>query len=351
MTSATQALLAVGTYTEANVDGRGLGIHLLRLDLRSGQLEDAFVHQGPANPTYLTTAADKLYSVREVSQDPQLDVFRLDRASARLEHLSSLPLPGSGPCHVSVDDGRRLLLVSNYNSGEVLAYSLDAEGLPWDEPGVLTRSGSGPNRERQDGPHAHCARVSPDGRFVYLCDLGTDQVMRHPIVDGQVRAAPDLSLPTSPGAGPRHLAFSRSGRHLLVTNELDSTLALYRLEGDRVEPRQVLSTLAGEHEGNKTAALCVHPSGRFVYVSNRGEDSLFGARLDEADDRLTALGNWPAGGRTPRGMAISPDGRYLLAASQDEALIRVFRIDAEDGSLLALDQDHPIESAVCLHFA
>ncbi|MFC3607612.1 lactonase family protein [Stutzerimonas tarimensis] len=355
MNPSTHALLAVGTYTESMADSEGqpgAGIHLLRLDLASGELSEAVVHSGPVNPTYLTSALDKLYSIREVGRDasPSLDVFALDRAAATLTPLSSLSTPGSGPCHVSVDSLRSLVLVSNYNSGEVLAYSLDPDGLPWDEPVVMTRSGSGPDSERQDGPHAHCARTSPDGHFVYLCDLGTDKVMRHPVIDGRVRTSADLTLAARPGAGPRHLDFTPSGRHLLVNNELASSLSLYRLSGDEVALVQELSTLSGEVEGNKVAALCIHPSGRFVYVSNRGEDSVFAARLDEAAGSLTRLGSWKAGGRTPRGMAVSPDGRFLLVASQDDGLIQVFRIEPDDGGLQPLETRYPIDSAVCLHF-
>jgi 6-phosphogluconolactonase len=346
--------LAVGTYTVSmpHVDGKGKGISLLSFDTSSGELSELAV-QKATNPSFLTVSADgrRLYAVREVDakDGPGLCTYALDSNRAGLTLLQDLATPGGWPCHVSVNDACSLALVSNYATGEVLAFSLDANGVPASEPVVLSRKGHGPNLERQEGPHAHCALVSPDRRYVYLADLGVDGVVRHPLEDA-VDPASDLTLEAAPGAGPRHLVFSHSGDYLLVNHELSSTVRMYKL-GDTVTLVSEVSTLPSDSTVVSAAGgMRLHPSGKFVYVGNRGHDSIFGARVDEANGKLVPIGTWDVGGRTPRDLAVSPDGRFLLAASQDDAFIRVFSIDAQSGELTFGGYDYPIASAVCLQF-
>jgi 6-phosphogluconolactonase len=354
---ATRPLLAVGTYTlrMPHVDGRGEGVHLLQLDPANGALQQVGLARGAVNPSYLTVSADRkrLYAVREVGAEsgPGLVTFALDATNFSLVPLADMPTPGGWPCHVSVDARLSMVLVSNYATGEVLAYALDADGIPHGEPLVLTRTGAGPNAQRQEGPHSHCAVVSPDRRHVYLADLGTDSIARHALRDGRIYPVADLTLPASPGAGPRHVLFTPSGAAMLANYELSSTVRLYKLAGDTVELASEVSTLPGDWTGVSGAGgMRLHPSGRLVYVGNRGHDSVFGARVDEASGTLAPIGIWPLDGRTPRDVAVSPDGRYLLAASQDDAFIRVFAIDQQSGELRPTGTDYPIHSAVCLHF-
>jgi 6-phosphogluconolactonase len=336
-----------------HVDGKGRGIYLLRFD-PSGRLGELAVEEA-VNPSYLTLSADRrrLYAVREVdaADNPGVSTYELDAANGTLKLLHDTPTQGVWPCHVSVDNERSLLLISNYLTGEVLSYSLDANGVPSGEPVVLSRDGTGPNRDRQDGPHAHCARVGADGRHVYLADLGTDAIVRHPLNGSNVNPVADLTVKAAPGAGPRHLLFTDSGAHLLVNFEMSSTVRMYRLDGDDVSLVSEVSSLPQGFDGDSGAGgMRLHPSGRFVYVGNRGHDSIFGARVDETGGTLTPIGTWSLGGRTPRDLAVSPDGRYLLAASQDEAFIRVFSIDAQTGELAFSGHDYPIPNAVCLEF-
>ena len=228
--------------------------------------------------------------------------------------------------------------------------SLDENGCPTGTPDLIQRQGSGPRAGRQDAPHAHCAMQSPDGRHLYLCDLGTDAIARHPITDGRVSATPDLTIAARPGAGPRHIAFMPSGRSLLALHELSSTITLHSLD----EPERIVDEVSTLPDGwtgeNGTAAIRIHPSGRFVYASNRGHDSIFAARIDEPAGRLHPLGSWPAGGRTPRDFAVTPDGAFLLAASQDEHVITVFAIDAATGGLRETGERLELKSPVCLCF-
>ncbi len=357
MSNPRRYLLAVGTYTlrMPHVDGKGSGIHLLAFDPSTAQLGEVLCQRDQTNPSYLAADAllGRLYSVREVGAEdgPGIDVFSLDAGSASLELRTRIDTPGGWPCHVSLDRAGQRLLVSNYMTGEVLVFGLDAQGDLQGPPQVLQRNGHGPRSDRQESPHAHCAQVSPDGHYLYLADLGVDAVLRHPIRDGKVAAEPDLRLPAVPGAGPRHLGFSPCGRYLLVNHELSSSLALFRLDGERVQRMAEVSCLPNGWVGESGAGgMRVHPSGRFVYVANRGHDSLFAARLDTGNGTLLPIGTWPTGGRTPRDFAITPDGQHLLCASQDDGFIRVFAIDALSGELTQAGPDYPISSAVCLQF-
>jgi len=357
MSTANTALLAVGTYTlkMPHVDGRGRGIEMLRFDPHQATLASVGVQTDLTNPSYLCVSDDRrhLYSVREIGADgdPGIDVFALDASTGTLELQQRISSPGEWPCFIAVDASTRLLLLSNYLSGEVLAYPLQDNGQVIDNPTVLQRSGHGPNLERQEGPHAHCATVSADGRFAYLADLGIDAVVRHEIKEGKVNPEPDLALPAVPGSGPRHLAFTADGRHLLVNHELGSSVSLYRLDGPQVRRLAEVSSLPPDFDGQSGAGgMHLHPNERFVYVANRGHDSVFAARVDVDDGSLTPIGTWPSGGRTPRDFTFSPDGGHLLCASQDDAVIRIFSIDPDSGELTHVGEDYPIASAVCLQF-
>jgi 6-phosphogluconolactonase len=352
----TTTLLAIGTYTERmpHVDGQGEGIHLLRFNLRDGTFGAETVVRGLRNPTYLAASAagDRLYAVCEVGsrEQPTVETYAIDHAALALRHLATTPIDGGWPCHVSVNEAARHLTVANYESGNFVVMALDGNGCPTGKPDLIQRHGSGPRADRQEAAHGHCALPSPDGHCLFLVDLGTDAIARHPITVGGVSATPDLTINAAPAAGPRHIAFSPSGRSLLAVHELSSTVTLHSTD----DPQRTLasvSTLPEDWTGDNTcAAIRIHPQGHFVYVSNRGHDSVFAARLDEERGELHPLGNWPAGGRTPRDIALTPDGAFLLAASQDEHSIAVFAVDAATGALTATDHRLALKSPVCLCF-
>lgn len=354
------AAVIVGAYSRSmpHVEGKGEGIYLLGFDAESGQLSPLAV-QPAVNPTYLAASADsrRVYAVREVGakDGPGVSTYALDTTRGMLKLLHDLPTPGSLPCHVSIDDTKSLLLVSNYITGEVLTVALDAQGVPSGTIAVLPGEGTGPNTARQSGPHAHCALFSPDRRHIYVADLGADRVRRHPFIGNSaaVSVAPDLALVAAPGAGPRHMVFGRSGANLLVNYELSSTVRMYRIQegGAAMLVSEVSSLPSGFCGASFAGGMRLHPAGHTVYVANRGHDSVFAARVDEVSGTLTPIGTWPVGGRTPRDLAVSPDGRYLLAASQDDGFIRVFSIDDATGELDVTGQDYPIPSAVCIQFA
>lgn len=351
----SDVLLAVGTYTQhmPHVDGKGEGIHLLRFNPASASLSPISVFSADYNPSYLTYSRGMLYAVREVGEDqnPGINVFALNAQTGMLSLVQEVSLPGSWPCHVQVDERTNLLVVANYLSGEGVVLRLDEGGLVSGEPTVLSREGTGPNAERQEAPHAHGSVISPDGKWLYLADLGIDAVVRHPLKKTDVQPAFDLKLPAVPGAGPRHVAFTPSGNYLLANFELSSSVALFQVNGDLVRRRAEVSALPTDFWGESgVGGMHIHPTGRFVYVANRGHDSLFAAEIDEVMGTLRPIGNWSSGGRTPRDFAISPCGNFLLCAAQDDPVIRIFRIDQSTGVLSQAGEDFVINSAVCLHF-
>jgi 6-phosphogluconolactonase len=349
-------LLAVGTYTERmpHVDGQGGGIHLLRFDPGTGEVGAGSVAGGVRNPTYLAAspAGGRLYAVCEIdaADGPTLETYAVDAEAATLHHLASTPIDGGWPCHVSVNAAAGHLAIANYETGDFLIVALDAHGCPTGTPDRIARQGSGPRADRQEAPHAHCALPSPDGRHLFVVDLGADAIARHPIVEGRVSPLPDLTIATAPGSGPRHIAFSPSGRSLLAVHELNSTVTLHSLD----DPETTLAAVSTLPEGwtreSDCAAIRVHPNGRFVYASNRGHDSIFAASLDEELGLLQPIGTWACGGRSPRDFALTPDGAFLLAASQDDHGIAVFAVDPDSGALTATDHRLTLKSPVCLCF-
>ncbi len=343
-------LLAVGTYTESlpHVQGRGLGIHLLAFDGATATLHERQALSGPVNPSYLCAAAGRLYSVSEQERDAALEIFAIEGGGAALRAIGRIAIPGSAPCHVSVNLAARQLYVSNYGSGELLCYALDGNGLPLGAPQVIARRGAGPRADRQERPHVHYASPSPDGTRVYLCDLGTDTIACHRVQTDGLAPTPLRELRTRPGAGPRHLALTQDGLLAAVVEELSNTVALYALD----EPARELaraSTLPRGWRGENTAsAVRLHPNGEWLYAANRGHDSVAVYRLRRSAPWLDLAGFIAVGGRAPRDIALTPDGTFLLVASQDDHFIRALRLDPATGLARALGEPHPLASPACL---
>ncbi|MCB8880907.1 lactonase family protein [Acidisoma cellulosilytica] len=350
-------LLVVGTYTSTlpHVVGKGLGIHLLGFDSRTGSISDGPVFRGVDNPTWLTISKDgqRLYSVREVAEedDSAIDCFALDIEKRSLTRLASAPSYGSWPCHVSLDEAERRLFVSNYFTGRFATIRLDADRLPTSDVTLIQHEGGSVNPERQEGPHLHQALPTPDGQHVIVCDAGLDRLMRYRLTDDGIEKTANLSIAADPGSFPRHLAFTPDGAGFLVIHELSNTVASYRMAGDRIEPMGGLSILPTDWDGDSSAAaLHIHPSGRFAFASNRGHDSICCIDLRDGLGRLSVLGWVSACGEAPRDFAIDPTGRFLIVATQNSDNLAVYDIDIETGDLSLRSAQYAIGTPVCLSF-
>jgi 6-phosphogluconolactonase (cycloisomerase 2 family) len=347
----------VGTYTEPDRGGRGQGVHVYRIDEASGDLEPIQVVSGVANPHFLALHPGRgfLYSTNG-GDTSAVSAFAVDPASGQLTFLNRQPSPGPGPTHLAVDPGGRCVVVANYAGGSVAVYPLGADGRLGPHSDFRVHEGPrGPNTRRQDQAHPHVAVFDPAGSRVLVCDLGLDRTFVYRLDAASGKLAPnDPPFATAhAGAGPRHLAFHPSGRVVYVINELDSTITVFGYDGatGRLEQEQVVPLLPEGWSGENIAAeVVVHPSGRFVYGSNRGHDSLAIFAVDPADGRLRRLGHQPTGGRTPRHFDLDPTGGFLYAANQDSDNLVVFRVDDRSGGLTPTGHRVAVGTPSCVLF-
>jgi 6-phosphogluconolactonase len=243
---------------------------------------------------------------------------------------------GPGPCHLVVDGAGKNVLVANYGGGSVAVLPLREDGRLAEPSAVQQHRGTGPNRARQEGPHAHGLAFDASGKRVFAADLGVDRVFVYDFGadSGTLGPAPAPFVAVEPGAGPRHVALHPSGAYLYVVNELSSTVTVLRYDASSgaLEPVQTVTTLPADFDGRSaTAEIALSPDGRFLYVSNRGHDSLAFYAVEADSGRLTPLGHVPTGGRTPRHFALDSTGEWLLVANQGSDNVVVFRRDATSG--------------------
>jgi 6-phosphogluconolactonase len=350
--------LYVGTYTR----GRSQGIYLLRMS-PAGELSVSGLAAETTNPSFLALDATRrrLYAVNEIGNfrggaSGAVSAFQVDPASGALRLLNEQPSHGAAPCHLIVDGGNRFVLVANYTGGNASVLPIQADGSLGEAVSVVQHAGSGPNPQRQQRPHAHSVNLDSANRFAFVADLGIDRVMiyRFDARAGALTAAEPESAAAEPGAGPRHFAFHPDGRRAYLINELNSTLTsfVYEPGTGTLTPRQTLSTLPAGFEGaNNCADVHVHPSGRFLYGSNRGHDSIVVFTIAPGDGALSPVQHQSTLGRTPRNFAIDPTGRFLLVANQDSDSISVFSIDPGTGTLTHTGQILDVPVPVCLKFA
>jgi len=356
----------IGTYTrrETFVDGKAAGIYVYHLDLRSGELRyaDTVSGAGTVNPSYLALGPGGryLYAVNEITggSGPQgaVSAFAVDAHSGGLRYLNQQPTHGLSPCYVSVEPQGRYCLVANYESGNVCVLPVRADGSLGEATDTVQFSGSGPNAERQEGPHAHMIAPGPYGGLILAIDLGADRLLAFHLEGERGRLSPvtaaGVQLP--PGTGPRHLAFHPQRPFLYVINELQSTVTVfrYREQAGGFDAQQTISTLPAGFTGqNLSAAIRVAPAGRFVYASNRGHNSLAVYAVDPETGQLSLVEHQPTRGAAPRDFTIDPSGRLLLAANQDSDTVVTFWIDADTGRLQASGHVAAVPTPVCLLLA
>ncbi len=337
-------IVYAGAYTGPD----NKGIHAYRFNDASGKLTEIGLAVETSNPSFLAVSPNRrfLYAANE-NAEGAVSAFSVG-ANGALKLLNTVPSRGSGPCHVAVDHTGKWLFAANYNSGSVAAFPIHDDGSVGAASAFVQHSGSSVNPQRQAGPHAHSANISPDNRFVLVPDLGLDQILSYKL---------DLTQPVvtklAPGSGPRHLAFAPSGRFAYAINEMLGTVTAfqYNTANGSLKELQTISTLpAGFAKPNSSAEIAVHPNGKFLYASNRGHDSIAVFRVDPATGTLTAAGQTPSGGRTPRNFAIDPSGKFLLAANQDSGNIVVFRIDPSKGTLTPTAETVSLPAPVSLVF-
>ena len=355
---AYEYLVYVGTYT-----GKGSeGIYAYRFDPATGETRWIGLAASTDNPSFLAVDPNGrfIYAVNEIDtfhNEPTgaISVFAVDRQSGKLKLLQQVSSLGAGPAHVSLDKSARFLMVANYNGGSVAVFPIRTDGRLSPHSAFVQDVGSSVNPERQAGPHAHFIQVTNDNRFAIVADLGLDKLLLY-LFDASrgslTPGSPDF-VKADPGAGPRHLAFAPSGKFVYVVNELTSTVTVFAYEpsSGALHTAQTISALPKNFAGNNTAAaIMVDAEGRFLYVSNRGNDSIAVFSIDPEDGQLKSLQWLASGGKTPRDFVIDPTGRWLFAANQDSNDVKLFQIDPGSGRLTPTERSLSVVSPVCVRF-
>ncbi|WP_189226025.1 lactonase family protein [Saccharothrix coeruleofusca] len=319
----------LGTYT--SWEGGGTGIGLASYDRATGRLRATGVVAGVPNPSFVIREGRRLYAVNE-QQDGAVTALSIGPDGVP-QVINTQSTGGADPCHLALHRG--FVLSANYSSGSVSVHPVRPDGGLGERADLVRHEGSGPDPERQEGPHAHQVLPDPTGEFVLAVDLGTDSVFSYRLGDDG-RLSPVDEAKLQPGAGPRHLAFHPGGRHAYIADELDSTIVVASYDRGVLKPGQVLSTLpanAPTTPRNYPAEVLVSPDGRFVYLSNRGHDSVAVFAVEHGGARLRLVEATPVGGRYPRHITLDSTGGLLFAANQNSNAVTTFAVDRESGRL------------------
>ena len=346
----------VGTYTGA----RSKGIYLLELDLATGTLSAPVLAAETANPSFLAIHPDQhfLYAVGELDnfkgkKGGAVTAFAIDPKSGKLTQLNQQSSKGGGPCHLVVDARGKNVLVANYGGGSVAVLPIDADGKLREASCFVQHKGSSVDKGRQQTPHAHSINLDADNHFAVVADLGLDKVLVYKFDADKGTLTPNEppSVSVTPGSGPRHFAFHPDGHHAYVINEMKSTVTTFDYDATKgvLKLVQTVSTLPQGFKGdNSTAEVQVYPTGKFVYGSNRGHNSIAAFAVDGSTGQLTPAGHTPSGGKIPRNFGIDPTGTWLLAANQDSGSVIVFHIDKQTGKLQKTIHKANVGMPVCV---
>ncbi len=348
---AAQYIVYVGSYTK----GDSKGISAWRFDTSSGDLQPLGGVADTPNPSFFAVDPHNryLFAVNE-EREGKVSSFRIDAHSGKLTFINQVSSHGSGPCYVSVDKTDRNVLVANYNNGSIAVLPVGADGKLGEATTAIQHKGSGPDKSRQKGPHAHYISPSPNNRYAVVSDLGLDELLvyKFDAAHGTLTPNDPPYAKVTPASGPRHFAFAPNHKFGYVITEMGSTVIALTWDGNRgvLNPFQTLSTLPADFHGeNSGAEIEVHPNGKFVYASNRGHDTIAVFSI-ASDGKLTQVQDASVVGKNPRNFKIDPTGRYLFAANQDSNNVVLFRLDPNTGKLTPTGKTVEATKPVCVNF-
>ena len=345
--SAKDSLVYAGTYS--GKESKGIYFYKLQTTGLEVSQNITLVPLGLAveaeNPSFLEIDLKRriLFAVNEINTFQgkpagAVSSFAIDPATGKLTLLSQQSTMGTGPCHLILDKNGKNALVANYGSGSVAVLPVSADGKLGEASDFKQHEGSSVNPQRQKGPHAHCVTLDPANKFAFVCDLGLDKVMiyRFDAEHGKLTPNDPPFMQAKPGAGPRHMVFRPDGKFAYVVNELNSTVTSYSYDPEKgaLTELESLSTLPGYYDGPNTGAeIAVHPSGKFLYASNRGNDSVVLLTIDPDSGKLTWVEEQNTGGKTPRHFGIQPSAKHMVIANQNSNTLLASRIDPGNGRL------------------
>lgn len=349
----------VGTYT-----GNGSkGIYQTTLDLKTGKLTPVELAAEVTSPSFLAVHPGQqyLYAVMEISDFEGKKVggvgaFAIDAATGKLKLLNQQSSGGPGPCHIVVDKSGKFALVANYGGGSAGSLPIKSDGSLEPMASFVQHTGSGADKSRQSAPHAHSINVSNDNKFAFVADLGLDKVLVYKLDNKTGKLAPNdpPAGDVEPAAGPRHFAFHPSGKFAYVINEMKCSVTAFAYDAEHgvLKAIQTVTTLPNGFDGKNysTAEVQVHPSGKFLYGSNRGQNSIAEFSIDAETGKLTPIGHQGENVKTPRNFGVDPTGQYVIVANQSGNSLVVFAVDQATGKLKPTGNSVEVSSPVCVKF-
>jgi len=351
------SLIYVGTYAEPDSES----IFLYRVDPQSGGMTRINAFKGGENPSFLTLDEQRrhLYAVNETGNyegknSGAVSAFAVDRQTGNLTFLNKVASRGGAPCHVSVDEGNKNVLVANYMGGNVASFQVQENGQLSEAAGVEQHTGTGPDKERQEAAHAHFIAPDPNHKFILSVDLGTDQVLSYRL-DANMGAltpnTPAVAFAAKPGSGPRHLAFHPNGRYAYLIHELNSTMTALTYDADKGTFTEIetVPTLPADFKGESYCAeVKVSADGKFLYGSNRGHNSIVVYAIDQNTGKLTQVQFMNTGGDWPRDFNFDQTGSVLLVANERSNNLITFKIDKATGKLTPTGHEAGVHKPVCV---
>ena len=349
--------LIIGTYTQP---GKSEGLYVYEFNSATGDLNYKAQATGVTNPSFLAISNDRnfVYAVNETGRETPggVSAFEFDSKSGNLTLLNKVRSMGDDPCYISVDKKGKHVFVGNYSGGNLSVFRVQKNGSLTDAIQVIQHDGIGPNKSRQEKAHVHSTIISPEGKYLFTADLGTDKVFAYKI--GNSKSAKILTPQQPPftavaaGSGPRHLDFHPNGKFAYLIHELTGDVSVYRYHKGELAAIQTISMLAPDFKGQTGAAdIHVSPDGKFLYASNRGDANDIVIFSIQPDGKINLAGRQSTLGKGPRNFAIDPEGNFLLAANQNSDEIVVFKRDKQSGSLIDTGTRLKIGQPVCLKFA
>src|SRR5262245_2048803 len=347
----------VGTYTGK----KSQGIYRVEFDPATGKLGTPQLAAEVTTPSFLAVHPNRthLFCVCEVNdvkgqRGGGVTSFTLDPKSGELKQINQQSSVGAGPCYIACDKHGKNVLIANYGGGSLAVLPVGADGKLGEASAFVQHTGSSVVKGRQEAPHAHSINLDAANKFAVAADLGLDKLLVYRFDTSAGKIAPNdpPALHLAPGAGPRHFAFHPNGKWAYTNGEIDSTVTAlaYDAEKGTFTKLNSVSTLPAPHKGNSTAETVVHPSGKFVYVSNRGHNSIAVFEVNEATGEVKAAGHQGEGIKTPRNFNVDATGRWMIVANQDSDSLIVYAIDPKTGQLKPTGQSVEVGRPVCVKF-
>ncbi|WP_226603849.1 lactonase family protein [Bacillus cereus] len=340
----------VGTYTKENSEG----IYKFTLDVEAKKISNVTLAAKLDNPTYVTINRNNeyLYSVVKEGESGGVAAYSIDSHTGELKAKNRQVVVGASPCHISVDSGNHTVVTANYHKGTIESFAVNEEdGSVNPASSIMAHEGSGPNKERQEKPHAHYAGYTPDEKYVVGVDLGIDKILTYEIKDSKLKEVNSLSV--KPGSGPRHITFHPNGKYAYVMTELSSEVIvlIYNSQEGSFTEVQYISTLPEQFDENSQgSAIHISSDGRFVYAGNRGHNSIAVYSVDQNSGQLTFVEHTSTEGNWPRDFVLDPTEKFLVATNEKSHNLVLFSRNESTGKLTLLQSDVAVPEPVCVKF-